>query len=971
MSNGDNSMIEELQKALVSGFVDYTQSSKHVFQPELIVNDGKGRKVLNSINSHLQSSDMFWFSVAFVTTSGIACLKQQLLELEKNKISGRILVSQYLNFTQPEALRELLKFKNIDVRIATDSNFHAKGYLFSNDYIHHLIIGSSNLTANALTVNKEWNLKVSSTKTGALSLQAINEFKKEFNSAISVTPEFIETYELLYQQGKGSFQQINNTTYSCISKNDIKPNIMQQEALENLSILRSQGKNKALLISATGTGKTYLSTFDALNVKPKRLLFVVHRANIARKAMQTYQAVFKDLKTFGLYSGKTIESKSDYIFSTIQTLSRDDHLAKFSPDTFDYIVIDETHRASASTYQKILNHFKPQFLLGMTATPERTDNSDVFEIFDHNIAYEIRLQKALEMDILSPFHYYGVTDLTINGKSIDDTSMLNLLISEERIKHILHHIDRYGCDNGEVRGLIFCSNIKECKALANVFNTQGLKSIALTGEDSEELRDDAIKRLESKDPLKKIDYIFSVGIFNEGIDIPCINQIVMLRPTESAIIFVQQLGRGLRKAADKDYLTVIDFIGNYKNNFMVPIALYGDQSYNKDTLRRLIASESCFIPGTSTVSFDKIAKERIYEAIDSSNLQTKKDLVADYKSLKHRLGQTPMMMDFVNHGLRDPFSYVEYAKSFYHFAKDQEKEALVAFSDNELKIIAMFSKEINNAKRVEESLVLRALLNTDSISVNELALAIKQKYGYEIKADLLSSITNNINLGFVTEKFQKELKPVGEIYNFKIVQLKDNTFSWHSDFLTYLSNETFIKYLKDSTEYAIHVFNKNFISSDFYEGFQLYSKYSRKDVFRILNKEVNPVAQNVGGYLVSEDKTNCPIFVNYHKSEDITDTTKYEDDFVNESVFSWMFKSRRNLNSPEVKLFKAHHNGFRIPLFIKKHNDEGNDFYYMGDVSPRQNSFEQTSISGTSVVKVEFDMHHEVRSDIYNYLLEK
>jgi len=963
--------IQELQSALVSGFIDHTRASKHTLKPELLVNDGQGRKVLTSINSHLQFCDKFWFSVAFVTTSGIACLKQELMELERKEIPGRILVSQYLNFTQPEALRELLKFKNLDVRIATDSNFHAKGYLFSSSDIHHLIIGSSNLTANALTSNKEWNLKVSSSNSGSLSQQAIREFTQEFDSALPVTSEFIERYELIYQQAKALSQQIKQEC-SQESEKSIEPNKMQQEALGNLSTLRAEGKNKALLISATGTGKTYLSTFDALNVNPKRLLFIVHRANIAKKALQTYQTIFKNDKTFGLYSGQAMGSESDYIFSTIQTLSRENHLAKFAPDAFDYIVIDETHRASASSYQKILDHFTPKFLLGMTATPERTDDSDVFEIFDHNIAYEIRLQKALEMDILAPFHYYGVTDLSIDGESIDDTSMLNLLIREDRVKHILHYIDRYGCDNGDVRGLVFCSNIQECKALAEIFNVHGLPSIALTGENSEEQRDLAIERLESCNPVDKLDYIFSVGIFNEGIDIPCINQIVMLRPTESAIIFVQQLGRGLRKAQNKDYLTVIDFIGNYKNNFMVPIALYGDESYNKDTLRRLLARESCFIPGSSTVSFDRVAKERIYQAIDTANLQTKKDLLKDYNLLKYKLGYAPMMMDFIRHGSRDPFSYVEYAKSFYHFAKQQEKDALPALNDNELKLISTFSKDINNSKRIEESLVLKALLMGEVITIDALALIIEERYGYKMNPNVVSSVINNLNLGFVTEKHEKKLKAIGKIYGFNVVQLEEKTFCWHPDFLGYLANDTFVQFLIDSTNYAIHQYNKQFKLSDFVDGFQLYRKYLRKDVFRILNWAENPVAQNVSGYMVSQDKTNCAIFVNYHKSEDIADTINYQDDFINESVFSWMSKSRRTLTSPEIELFKAHDiNNLRIPLFIKKDNIEGKDFYYMGDISPRNESFEQTAISGVSVVKIEFDMHTEVRSDIYKYLIDE
>lgn len=965
-----NLELGDLKSALISGFIDHSQVSKHTFKPELLVNDGQGKKVLSSINHYLQLCDNFWFSVAFVTTSGTACLKQQLIEIEKRGISGRILVSQYLNFTQPQALRELLKFKNLDLRIATNSNFHAKGYLFNTANIQHLIIGSSNLTANALTSNIEWNLKVSSSTFGALSQQATQQFTYEFDTARPVTPEFIEDYELHYNKARMVYQSLQKEDYLA-SNNRITPNKMQHEALKNLQKLRLDGKDKALLISATGTGKTYLSAFDALSLKPKRLLYVVHRANIAKKAQETYRSIFNNDKTFGLYSGQSTDFSSDYIFSTIQTLSRDEHLAKFAPDTFDYIIIDETHRASAASYQKILSHFQPKFLLGMTATPERTDAGDVFEIFDHNIAYEIRLQQALEMDILVPFHYYGVTDLIIDGETVEDTSSLNLLVREERIKHILHHIDRYSCDNGKVRGLVFCSNIEECEALACAFDKHGLRSIALTGKHSETQRDQAIECLESNDPTIKLDYIFTVGIFNEGIDIPCINQIVMLRPTESAIIFVQQLGRGLRKAEGKDYLTVIDFIGNYKNNFMVPIALYGDDSYDKDRLRRLLSGDSNTIPGSSTVNFDKIAKERIYQAINAANLQTKRDLVKDYNLLKYKLGYAPMMMDFIHHGSRDPFSYVEYARSFYHFAKQQEKENIVDLSENELKLLSTFSKEINNTKRVEESLVLRALLTRQAMTVDEINLITQEKYGYEITSETLLSIINNLNLCFITEKHEKTLKPLGEIYGFHVVQLHDDTLDWHPNFTKYLTNETFVKFLFDSTDYAIHQYDKYFKRADFIDGFQLYHKYSRKDVFRILNWPSNPVAQNVGGYMISKDKTNCPIFVNYHKSDDITDTTKYEDDFINESVFSWMFKSRRTLHSPEVKLFKAYPDGFRIPLFIKKDNDEGNDFYYMGDVSPRLDSFVQTSISGTSVVKVQFDMHREVRSDIYNYLLDR
>jgi len=965
----------DLKESLETGFIDRSHVSNHLLQPEFLVNSNDGQKVLTTIKEQLQQCDEFWFSVAFVTTSGVASLKQEFVELENKKIKGKVLVSQYLNFTQPEALKQLLMFNNIEVRIAVDSNFHAKGYLFGNNGLNNLIIGSSNFTANALTSNKEWNLKVTASKNSQISIRALEEFSLEFSRSTPVTLDFIDKYQDIYAAQKelsGQFELVSKG----IPNGSIEPNEMQIDALEKIDKLRHEGKTKALLISATGTGKTYLSAFDAKNLNPNRLLFVVHRANIAKAAMKTYKTIFGSGKSFGMYSGDSKELEKDFVFSTVQTISRDDNLSQFDKQDFDYIVIDETHRARADSYRKILEYFEAKFILGMTATPERTDGLDVFELFDHNIAYEIRLQKALEMKILSPFHYYGITDISIDGDLIDELSDFKTLINQERIKHILSKIALYGCDNGEVRGLVFCSHVDECKALSTEFNDRGFKSISLTGSNSEKERNEAIERLESPNLDTKLDYIFTVDIFNEGIDIPLVNQVVMLRPTESAIVFVQQLGRGLRKAKDKDYLTVVDFIGNYKNNFLVPIALYGDTSYNKDTLRKMMSSNGSVIPGSSTINFDSIAKERIYSAIDAANLQTKRDLIKDYNLLKYKLGYAPLMMDFIEHGTRDPFSYVKYSKSFYGFAESCNQSLRGKINSVELKLLQVFSNEINNAKRLEESLILKELLDNSQVSIGNLKNLVEVNYGYLIDDKYINSYLNNLNLNFVTEKINNKLKPVGEINGFKVVQLAEDKIVFHPEFLSHLSNKTFKIYLRDSVEYSIFIFNKNHKSTGFVDGFHLYCKYSRKDVFRILNWDVNPVAQNVGGYILSKDKTNCPIFVNYHKADDISDTTKYDDYFINESEFEWMSKSRRSLESPDVKAIRNHRNGLRIPLFVKKNNDEGAEFYYMGDITPKDNGFEQTVMpsgqgKSVSVVKVIFDMKQPVKHEMYKYLLGK
>lgn len=963
----------ELFQSLISGFIDNLHPSKQEYLPKLLLNDKiNGKKVLTTIDKELRSCDEFWFSVAFVTKSGVAVLINLLKELERKKIKGKILVSQYQNFTQPEALRTLLKLSNIDVRIVVKGDFHAKGYLFKKDNHYDLIIGSSNLTASALGSNKEWNLKVSSTHEGNLISDALREFNNEFENSVAVTTEFINEYEKIYKAQK-EFSSRDENRMKVFQNQMFQPNSMQVEALKSLKKLRLENKNKALLISATGTGKTYLSAFDVKEVNPKTCLFIVHRANIAKAAMKTYSKVFDSDKSMGMYSGEQKEIEADFLFSTVQTISIDANLNQFEKHHFDYIVIDETHRAGADSYQKILNHFEPKFLLGMTATPERMDGFDIFKEFDYNIAYEIRLHRALEEQMLCMFHYFGVTDITVDGQVLEEDASFNLLSSNERIHNIIEKAEFYGCDNGCVRGLVFCSSVEESNKLSKAFNSRGYKSISLSGSSTEKERADAIARLESNNEVDKLDYIFTRDIFNEGIDIPKVNQIIMLRATQSAIIFVQQLGRGLRKADNKEYVTIIDFIGNYSNSYLVPVALYGNTSYNKDTLRKLMVSGSNLIPGASTVNFDKITRERIFESIDKANMQLKKDLVKDYELLKFKIGKNPMMLDFLEHGARDPQLYVEYSRSYFNFVQGQEQELRECLSSMQVKLIELFSNEIANTKRIEEVILLSELIKNESIQKEQFKAIVLARYGIAVSDETLTSCIRNINFEFVTENENKKLITVKEKYNLKIIADNNGEIMLESNFKLLLDNVTFFTFLMDVLTYSQITYDSFFEKTKYIDGFILYRKYSRKDVFRILNWDKNPIAQNVGGYMIRSDKRNCPIFVTYHKDENISDTTKYHDGFINHYEFEWMSKSKRTLNSPDVVAIRNYKEGLRIPLFIKKSNGESNDFYYMGDITPINDSIEQTTMPDgkdghVSVVKMRFLMHRPVEDSVYEYL---
>lgn len=966
MSN-KNSLVKNLSESLATGFIDGNLYSLEKYHPKLLINDHKrGMKVLTSLISELKTCEEFYFSVAFITQSGVVSLINTLNELKGKNIKGKIITGQYQNFTEPKALKILLSFKNIELKIVTDSNFHAKGYIFKKKDNYSFIIGSSNLTQYALSSNQEWNLKMSSLEQGLIMQTIMKEFNFVFENATKVDENWIEQYTEVYKRDKKAKakvkQDISDGKDNLIVLNKINPNKMQAEALKCLEITRNDGKDKALLISATGTGKTYLSAFDVAKVKPKKFLFVVHRENIAKAALKSFKKILGESIVMGMLTGNSKHFNGDYIFATIQTLSKEDTLGKFEKTYFDYIVIDEVHRSGAKSYKKIIEYFKPKFLLGMSATPERTDGFDIFKAFDYNIAYEIRLNKALEENMLAPFHYFGIGEIQIDGRPLDEKASFNDLVGQDRVCHIIKNVEDYGWYGERVKGLIFCSRIAEARYLSEEMNRRGYKTISLNSESSEEDREKAIIQVEQEEREGGLDYILTVDIFNEGVDIPMINQIVMLRPTQSAIIFVQQLGRGLRKVLNKEYLTVIDFIGNYKNNYMVPIALYGDSSYNKDTLRKLINSGSSTIPGCSTINFDKITKEKIFESINSNSLSTLKDLNNDYKLLKYEIGHIPMMMDFVKYGKREPYAYVNYSNSYYGFLRKMEEGEIPLIGEEESKLLEFFSKEILNGKRVEEVVLLAALRAKKKTNMEEISDIVEMNFGYIPSQETLKSAVFNLNGEFL----QKGPRDKYGIEPFILTTKR----GWEltPECLELFDGKDLARYLEDMIQYAFQRFTSLYSKEQFREGFILYEKYSRKDVCRILNWEKNEEA-TMFGYSIKLN--TCPIFVKYQKEEK---DFSYEDHFINHFKFNWISKNNSTYKSKSiVKIMEHKESGLRLPLFIQKSNAEGSDFYYMGDMQVGVAS-ETTNMGQNGkpvpVVNIIFDMIDPVGESIYTYFEE-
>lgn len=719
------------------------------------------------------------------------------------------------------------------------------------------------------------------------------------------------------------------------------------------------------MLTREGTGKTYLSAFDVLKVRPRKMLFIVHRENIARAAMKTFNKVIKN-KSIGLFTGSKKDIQADYLFSTVQTIHKKEYLELFDPEEFDYIIIDEVHRAGADSYQDILKYFKPKFLLGMSATPERTDNFNIYELFDYNIAYEIRLQQAMEYDLVCPFHYYGISDLYVDGESISDKTQFNWLVDEKRVEHIIKNIKRYGHSGQRVKGLIFCSRKDEAKELSRLFNLRGYKTVALVGDDSEAVRIKAMDLLESHDSENYLDYIFTVDIFNEGIDIPSVNQVVMLRPTESHIVFVQQLGRGLRKHDDKDYVVVIDFIGNYEKNFQIPIALSGNLSYNKDFLRHFMLEGIKMLPGESTVSFDEISQKRIFEKIDQANFSQMKLIKESYFELKNKIGKIPTLMDFERYDSIDVLKVIQHpqTRSYHNFLKKYDHDYKVEFTEIEENYLEYITMKLASGKRVSELEAIKLCVEKNGNLMDYLKNRLQYDYNIQFNELSYTTIVNELTQNFATGTGKDTYKDAVFIEN-------DLTIS--CQFKSLINNNLeFRKQILEILDLGIYRYKKDYSDHYLNSDLCLYQKYTYEDVCRLLNWEVNVVAQNIGGYKYDERTKTLPVFVNYDKEEGISDTINYHDHFIDPQTLICMSKSGEGINSKRVSYFKnSELNRTQIHLFIRKNTQDKNskEFYYLGQTKIKD--IRETVMEKNNKVICEIKHHLDVpvKKDIYDYLV--
>ena len=641
------------------------------------------------INS-LKQADSVDIVVSFLMESGVRMLLGELDNALKRGAKIRILTGNYLGITQPSALY-LIKHKlgeQVDLRFYNEKNrsFHPKSYMFHYKEYSTIYIGSSNISRSALTSGIEWNYRFSS-KTDTQNYEKFyNTFVDLFeNHSVVIDDDELKRYSKNWHRPAVSKDLDRYDLQDSKTSNNIvlfEPRGVQIEALCSLENTRAEGARRALVQAATGVGKTYLAAFDSK--KYERVLFVAHREEILKQAAESFKNV-RNSDDYGFFDGESKCTDKSVIFASVATLGRNEYLNNkyFASDYFNYIVIDEFHHAINDQYQRIVNYFNPQFLLGLTATPERMDGRNIYEICDYNVPYEISLKEAINKGMLVPFHYYGIFDDTdysklhiVRGrydeKELNETYIGNV--------HRYELIYKYYCKYGSRQALGFCCSKEHAREMAKEFSSRGIPSVAVFSDASGEYtekRNVAIQKLKNGE----IRVIFSVDMFNEGVDITSVDMVMFLRPTESPIVFLQQLGRGLRKCRGKEFLNVLDFIGNYEKAGRVRFLLEGKSSTHGEVYH---PSDRLLFPDDCLVDFDMKLID-LFAKMDRKHLKLRDQVINEYFRVKEFLGKRPSRLDL--------FTYMD--DNIYETAIRHSK-------DNPFKKYLEFLNDIGELNQIEE-----------------------------------------------------------------------------------------------------------------------------------------------------------------------------------------------------------------------------------------------------------------------------
>ncbi len=846
---------------------------------------------LEEIRDGLKKCESFCFSVSFIKKAGLILIEREIKEALERGVKGKLITSTYQNFTDLLSLELFLEWTkeysnfecHLDMECFGEDGFHSKGYLFEYKDEIEIIVGSSNITRFALLNNIEWNISLVSKQSVNSYNSALEEFDYLWNKTLPLDKKLIDLYRfrLDYALEKWDMDYVNPNVLS------VNPNSMQRRALKEIRRYRDMGVDKALVISATGSGKTYLAAFDARNYGAKRLLYVVHRDMILKDAKETFMNVFGSERTYGLYTGSSSDLHCDFIFASTAMLTR--HLKEFDPKEFPYIVYDEVHHIVAESGKKIFEYFNPEFMLGLTATPERMDNKDIFGLFDQNIPFELRLRDAILNDLVVPFHYYGIRTELADYKEQDRMKIAKEIAKQDNVEFIAQQIEKHRLPNVKLKCLAFCTSIQHCKLMAEEFNELGYHAVPLTGINDLGQRIKAFKDLQ--DDTNLLEIICAVDILNEGIDIPQVNMVLFLRPTESQTIFIQQLGRGLRKYPGKDYVTVLDFIGNnYDRSVQIALALgslgkttYTEKAYLKSLLRSEFSSLG--IPGV-VINIDDLSREEIIHFIDNMNFNRRDFLKKDYENFKSYIqcDSFPSHMDYLNYDIAPDLTRFMKSnmsgknKSYYSFLKKIGEKTIPDFTAKETKYLDNLEDMIPLV-RPEEFLLVEQLLEKGEISIQE------------INKEHPETSVNALN--YAVQYLSKN-----GLLDTDILSLENR-------------NSDFVDYLKDTLEYGLTRWSIEF--GEFKGKYKLYGNYYKEQVAMVMLKEGTMDLKVIGTYYDPNNPGDTYVFVGLKKDEE--GKLNYKDKFLSPHLFQWESKNNTTVGNAEGKKLIATK---RVYLFVRK-----------------------------------------------------